>query len=48
MSGLKWKLQLEDWSANNNAVQLSGSIDVSEGKRNKVQRTLARQTRATK
>lgn len=32
MSGLKWKLQLEDWSANNNAVQLSGSIDVSEVK----------------
>jgi hypothetical protein len=33
MNGLKWKLQLEDWSANNNAVQLSGSIDVSEAKK---------------
>ena len=33
MNGLNWKLQLEDWSANNNAVQLSGSIDVSETKK---------------
>ena len=30
MSGLKWKLQLEDWSATGPSVKLSGSIDVSE------------------
>ena len=37
MSGLKWKLQLEDWTADGPAVKLSGSIDVSEPK--KVERT---------
>ena len=33
MSGLKWKLQLEDWSTSGQSVKLSGSIDVSEGKK---------------
>jgi len=33
MSGLKWKLQLEDWSASGQSVKLSGSIDVSEAKK---------------
>ena len=32
MSGLKWKLQLEDWAAIGQAVKLNGSIDVSEPK----------------
>ena len=33
MSGLKWKLQLEEWSASGQSVKLSGSIDVSEVKK---------------
>ena len=32
MSGLKWKLKLEDWSASGASVKLSGSIDVSKAK----------------
>ena len=48
MSGLKWKLQLEDWSANNNAVQLSGSIDVSEGKKKQKKKNTGKTDKTTK
>ena len=30
MDGLKWKLQLDDWSATQDAVRLSGNIEVSK------------------
>lgn len=47
MSGLKWKLQLEDWSASGSSIKLSGSIDVSKPK-NKPEQTQSEKTNKTK
>jgi hypothetical protein len=48
MSGLKWKLQLEDCSASGQSVKLSGSINVSEAKRKANQKPSGKKPKTTK